>query len=656
MKELIEQWSSLWTPPERLPLNEWSEKHFHLSTDFATRNGPLTLYGWQRAIFDAFTDPRVTEITGMLAIQMTKTLFLQCALAYVIAEDPGPVLLVEPKEKDAEAFSKKRLKPMLANCPILRTVMLEDTSKDNTILSKDFPGGSFTAVSALVPGNLAGRTIRYLLCDEIDKFPVSADKAGDPISLARGRTTNFGSLRKIIQVCSPTIKGESRIELAYESSDQRKPWVPCPHCGEFQILNWQQVKWGENLPETLRGGPEELPGPVYYQCGHCEGYWNDIQRRKACEQTQWRAEKPFIGHAGFWISHLYSPWNSLHDLAADFLVAKRSKQTLKVFVTERLAELWQEEGTVPDDQLLYERREHYPFGDDAVVPKRGLFLTAAVDVQENPPRLECEVVAWGRDRESWSIDYQVIQCYAKNDAKTLLPVTAPELWAELDRRVLQREYPHELGGTLPVWLMAIDTGEKPQPVYDFALAHPQPLYNIAGGISVPSHRSVVPIKGTADADRVVGQPSKENAARKRQNIKILPIGTHFCKGELFDNLRHVKPHPDEEPVPNCLHFPKYDRAYFTGLCSERRVVKSDGKVTWEKINERNEPLDLKVYNRGAAAICGIGNLKEHHWLRFENALGVTSSPKPAGEAKPIPVTPRLPPPANPAVRQVRRLF
>jgi phage terminase large subunit GpA-like protein len=636
------QWAQLWTPPERLPLSEWAEKHFNLSTEFATRNGPIKLFGWQREIFDAFTDPRTMEISAMLAIQLVKTLLIQCALAYIIAEDPGPVLLVEPKEKDAETFSKKRLKPMLECCPILRNVMLKDTSKDNTVLSKDFPGGNFTAVSALVPGNLAGRTIRYLLCDEIDKYDVSAGKAGDPIALAKGRTTNFGSLRKIVQTCSPTNEGESRIALAYDVSDKRKPWVPCPHCNAFQVLTFDRVKWGEKLPEHLRGDdPLDLPGPVHYECESCGGYWDDLQRRKACELTKWIAEKPFKGHAGFWISHLYSPWNSLHDLASDFLVAKRNKQTLKVFVTERLAELWKEDGTVPDEQMLYERRESYPFGDEAIVPMGGLFLTAAVDVQESPPRLEVEVVAWGRDKESWSIDYRVIQAQANDQAKTLLPVTSPELWTQLST-LLQRDYRHESGARMPIWLMAIDTGTRPQPVYAFALRHPQPAYNIAGGISVISPRSVVPVKGDDEDLQILSTVSKENAARKRQNVRIVSIGTHACKTELFDNLRHVKPDPDGKPVANCLHFPKYERSYFEGLCSERRVVTNTGDVKWQKVTARNEPLDLKVYNRGAATIFGIDRFKAHQWAELERRLKpplrVVDSEPASSQPTPKPVT------------------
>jgi phage terminase large subunit GpA-like protein len=603
----------------------------------------LKLYAWQREIFDAFTDPSTTEITCMLAIQLVKTLFIQCALAYVIAEDPGPVLLVEPKEADAMAFSKKRLKPMIQASPALRHIINTDAKRDNTILSMDFPGGNFTAVSALVPGNLAGRTIRYLFADELDKFEASAGKAGDPISLAKGRTTNFGSLRKIIQTCSPTNEGESRIALAYEASDQRKPWVPCPHCGGFQILTFDRVKWGDKLPVELRGSNGEVPGPTCYECSHCGEFWSDVQRRKACELIQWRADKPFKGHAGFWISHLYSPWNSLEELASDFLIAKRSKQTLKVFITERLAELWKEDGQVPDEQRLYERRESYPFGEDAVIPQRGLLLVAATDVQENPPRLETSVFAFGRDKECWLIDYQVIQAFADDKAKSALPVTSPAVWAELDRRVLQKGYRHESGAILPIWLMAIDTGMRPQPVYDFALRHPQPAYTPAGGlISVPSHRSVVPVKGNDDDLKIIAGVSKEDAARKRQGVRIVSVGTTRCKTEIFDNLRYVKPDPDGKPVANCWHFPKVERTYFEGLCSERRVVKANtGEVVWQKINPRNEPLDLAVYARAAASMVGVDRFKDHHWAGLESRLTERNEAKEAASpATPVATRPK----------------
>ncbi|WP_419636776.1 terminase gpA endonuclease subunit, partial [Thiolapillus sp.] len=52
------------------------------------------------------------------------------------------------------------------------------------------------------------------------------------------------------------------------------------------------------------------------------------------------------------------------------------------------------------------------------------FLTAGVDVQRD--RLECEVVAWGRDKISWSVDYQVLD----GDTAQL------EVWQKLDMKWL----------------------------------------------------------------------------------------------------------------------------------------------------------------------------------------------------------------------------
>ena len=50
------------------------------------------------------------------------------------------------------------------------------------------------------------------------------------------------------------------------------------------------------------------------------------------------------------------------------------------------------------------RREAYPIGQ---VPAGGLVLTAGADVQHK--RIEVEVVAWGPNKESWSVDYRVFE-------------------------------------------------------------------------------------------------------------------------------------------------------------------------------------------------------------------------------------------------------
>jgi phage terminase large subunit GpA-like protein len=618
------------TPPTRLTLSQWSERNIILSSEYAARSSELRLFGWQREIFDAFTDPRVQDIVMMCGTQLVKTLLAQCALAYVICEDPGPVLLVEPTDTDAKDFSRERLAPMIRDCPCLHgkisasftATESSGTGTSNRLQAKDFPGGNLSLVGAGAPGNLARRTIRYLFCDEIDKYKGDIKEEGDPINLAWERTATFGSRRKRILCCSPTIAGRSRIGKAYKASDQRRPYVPCWKCGEYQTLHFFPdtgggVRFDSSVPR------EKQAETAYYQCSnaHCAARWDDIQRVQSCEKAEWRSHAPFKGSAGFWISHLYSPWKKLSDIVQTFLDSKDDRAAYKTFINTNLALEWQEDGETPDAELLYARREGYPFGSAAVIPARGLFLTAAVDVQDSPPRLEVEVKAWGRGRENWSVFYDIIQVFAQNGHP--LPVTSRELWDKLDAEVLQRNWTHESGHTLPIRAMAIDTGNRPKPVYEFARRHPQLSYGPAG-IKLHSARTVIPIKGTPDPLRVISSISKEDMSRKRQGVRIIGVGTVCAKQEIYDTLRHVLPKPDGSlsgaPVPACYHFPYYDLVYFEGLCSEVRIEKENGKIVYEKRGARNEPIDLSCYNRAAAACAGIDRFSDAQWRTLEEAL------------------------------------
>ena len=279
---------------------------------------------------------------------------------------------------------------MVRDCPSLRGLVADARSRStgNTILEKEFPGGSVALVGSISPDNFARRSIRYLFCDEVDRYKDSAE--GDPLYLARQRTANFPSSRKIVLASSPTVAGKSRIASAYEESDQRKPWVPCPHCGKFQILSFrEQVRWDKSAGSI----PKQAAG-AYYECAHCGKPWNDVERWVACEKAEWRAGKPFDGIAGFWISHLYSPWHKLSGLVKDFLRTEKNPAKLMSFVNTDLAELWEEKGEAPDWQRLYDRREDYCRGS---IPVGAVFLMAGADVQKD--RIEVEIVAWGKGRD-----------------------------------------------------------------------------------------------------------------------------------------------------------------------------------------------------------------------------------------------------------------
>jgi phage terminase large subunit GpA-like protein len=601
-------------PPPAEALSVWAEKHFRLSREYSNRSGPLRLYGWQKAIFDAFTDRSVREVVVMSGTQLCKSLLLQVALAYVIAVEPGPVLLVQPKDSAAKRFSKKRLGPMIRDCAVLHgKVSGKRRDSSNTIEYKAFPGGDVTLVGAISPDNLARETIQYLMLDEVDKYEASAGGEGDPVNLAVERTVTYGARAKVVVTCSPTIKGHSRIGAAYDASDGRKPWVPCPQCGQFQVLDfWTGVKWDNSLPR------EQRAASAYYECSGCSAHWSDVDRWAACERAEWRAERPFRGVAGFWISHVYSPWKTLAQIVDAFLDAKGNPMQFQAFINTTLAEPWVERGEAPASDSIYGKREFYEQG---VAPQGCLMLTGFVDVQGD--RLEVEVKGWGRDGQCWSVGADVLPGDTSQKA----------VWDSL-HEVVVHEFPHANGGALPIWAIGIDSGYRPQAVYQFAARYAQPAYGPAGAALV-AVRTVVPTKGGHAWDRPIEGFSPVDAAKKRGGLRILTLGASYLKQAVYDALRLPIPAEGSEFPSGYWHYPDYEYSWFQGLTSESRIVRDNGRSEWVKDGSvRNEPLDLAAGNLAMFHLCRtrLDRFKEADWAGLER---LTLGPK-QDEPQPAP--------------------
>ncbi|MEN6606916.1 MAG: terminase gpA endonuclease subunit, partial [Bryobacteraceae bacterium] len=558
-EELLAECSKVWAPPPKQTLSEWAEATFYLSPEYSAQSGQLRLHSFQRDIFDSFTDPYVNDIVVMCATQMVKTLFLQAIVAYVIARDPGPILLAQPTETDAETFSKERLAPMIRDMECLRTRVAPEkrTSKANTTLHKMFPGGSLSLIGAQTAGNFARRTIKVFLADERDKWLKNVGKEGDGYSLGVKRTARFRSRAKRVQVCSPTVKGDSAIAAAYELTDQQKRWVPCPACGQHQILKWGQVK----DPRL----PGKQPDATGYECEYCGALWGDAERWDACDRGEWRADRPSInGKRGFWISELYCEWRRLSDLVDDFLAKKDNPAELQTFINTSLAELWEQAGEAPDWEKLMSRREDsYRLGQ---VPGEVLFLTAGVDVQKS--WLEGYVWGWGRNRERWLIDHWRFDGDPFGDAA----------WDWLTE-CLNSTYRKATGAEMGIAKLALDTGyqssssatDATQEAYQFARRH-------------GAHR-VLAVDGR-DRGELVGYPTLVDITIRGRKIpngcKLWPVNVSRCKSELYGLLNRERA-PKGEIPPGTVHFPiNADEEFFRQLTAERFVLGKGGKGHWEK--------------------------------------------------------------------------
>ena len=402
--EIERAWRDGLTPDPLLTVSEWSDRHRMLSSKasaepgrWRTRRTP-----YLKAIMDCLspTSP-VERVVFMAGGQLGKTECGNNWLGYVIHHAPGPMMAVSPTVEMAKRNSKQRIDPLIEESPVLKELIAPARSRDagNTILAKEFRGGVLVMTGANSAVGLRSMPVRYLFLDEVDGYPLDVEGEGDAISLAEARTRTFAR-RKIFIVSTPTIAGVSAIEREYQASDQRRYFLPCPHCGHLQWLRFEQLRWERGRPQT-----------VAYVCEACEEPIAEHHKTRMLEQGEWRAQAPENGAktAGFHLSSLYSPvgWRSWRDIAAawESAIAKEtgSASAIKTFKNTELGETWVEEGEAPDWQRLLERREDYPMG---TVPLGGLLLVGGADVQKD--RIEASIWAFGRGKESWLVEHRVL--------------------------------------------------------------------------------------------------------------------------------------------------------------------------------------------------------------------------------------------------------
>lgn len=593
-------------PDPLLTVSQWADRFRVLAGKTASEPGPWRTERtpYLRDIMDALSPSHPAErVVFVKGAQLGGTEAGNNWLGFIMHYAPGAVMAVQPTVEGAKRWSKQRVDP-LVEAPPLRGLVNDPRSRDsgNTMLLKEFPGGVLVMTGANSAVGLRSMPVRYLFLDEVDGYPVDADGEGDPVDLAVQRTATFGRRKKVFLVSTPTITGLSRIETAYQESDQRRFWVPCPDCDEFQTLKWAQVQW-----------PQDRPHDAYYVCEHCGSVLPNAAKAHMLPRGEWRASAAGDGKTvGFHLSGLYSPpgWLSWGEIAAEFVKAKESQTRLQVFINTKLGETWAERGEAPDWQRLYERREDYKIG---TVPARGLFLTAGADVQKD--RIEVEIVAWGRGMESWSVDYRVLHGDTSRE----------EVWRDLSR-LLDDTFESEGGGVLSIARMAIDSGYAAQEVYGWARKH--------------GPRRVMAVKGHDRATLAVATSSPVDitisGCKIPKGVRMWPVGVSILKRQFYDWLR-MERNEDGGSQAGFAHFPQYDQEHFKMLTAEqlmRRTTRNGfARLEWVKTRPRNEALDVRIYATAAAIACGLDRWGESRWVELESrTLELDLSPKAAATA------------------------
>lgn len=615
-EEILRAWSEGLTPDPDLTVSQWADRHRMLSGRASAEPGRYRTARtpYMGEIMDRLSPGDPTQrIVFMKAAQVGATEAGNNWIGFAIHQAPGPMLAVQPTVELAKRNSRQRIDPLIDESPELRERVKPARSRDagNTMLSKEFAGGILIMTGANSAVGLRSTPARYIFLDEVDAYPASADEEGDPVTLAEARSLTFAHRRKVFLVSTPTIRGMSRIERDYEASDQRRFFVPCPHCGTMQWLKFERLRWQKGQPETAE-----------YHCEDCETPIAEHHKTAMLEAGEWRptAEAADPNTVGYHLSALYSPigWLSWERIVRAWDAAQGSDEAIKAFRNTILGETWVETGEAPDWQRLYDQRERWKPGN---VTAGGLFLTAGADVQKD--RIEVDVWAWGRGLESWLVDHIVIEGGPDRH----------EAWGELTE-LLGRTWPHERGALLKIARLAIDTGYEAPAVYGWARA--QGFAQVSPVKGVEGFNRASPVSGPTFVD------ATEGGKRLRRGARLWTVAVSTFKAETYRFLRLER--PTEEDIaagaafsPGTVHLPHWvENEWLKQFVAEQlvtvRTKRGFARLEWQKLRERNEVLDCRVYARAAAWIAGADRWTDEKWRDLEDQLGVAdASADPAGQ-------------------------
>ena len=555
-------------PPEKLTVSEWADKYRVLSELDSASPGQwhTAKTPYLRAVMDAFNDDFIHEITFCAGTQLGKTAAEQNMIGYAVAQDPAPMLVVYPSEKLAKFTSEKRLQPMIKLSPALADKFDERGSKD---LELSLGGMYIALVGANSPSELSSRPVRYIFFDEIDKFPKWTGAEAGPLELAAERTKTFYN-RKIVKVSTPTLK-TGNIWQGWETADiQYRYYVPCPHCGEMQTLEFRQIKWMDGADET------EARMAAYYECKYCHETIDDRHKPAMLRMGEWRGEVKAKGRAhkvAYHLNSLYSPWLTFGDIAAKFISSKDEPALLMNFINSWLAEPWEDKSSKLKSDVVMGKALPYERGR---MPEEAQLLTCGIDVQLD--HFYFAVRAWGAHMTSWLVDWGRV-----------------ETWADLET-VINRNYADMNGVVRNVNLACIDSGYNTDDVYTFCARHMDVL--------VPSKGSSLPMKSRYSVTILDKQAAGFG-------LRLYVMDTNQMKNFIASRMTI-----DAGAHGSWNVYKGIEREYADQICAEQRVEQKDKKgrvsVVWEKISSHaaNHLLDCETNNALAAEIIGVRYLME----------------------------------------------
>lgn len=572
-------------PKPTLSGSEWADEYYFLSAESSAVPGKWKTHPWQVEPLDAMTDQICQTVVIMKPTRVGYTKMLGAVACYYIHQRPSVQLHYQPNADEAKGFAEDEFEPTVRDnkviAELIETPNIRGRVKKEKTIKKLYPGGYAEFLGAESDRNFNRRTARVVSGDELDTWKKEAGKAGDTVITMMRRTSDFWDRKNILggkpigDAYNPEEEddltdGVSVVDYWFKKGTQEHRHLPCPHCEHYQHFEFEDFEWDKDKDangKTIKHYPET----VHVKCKKCGEKIFDKHKRWMDKRGKWVAENPDafknkIRSFHIWAMLSYSPNVTWPDIVKEFLDAKKSRLKLKTFYNEVLARTWEEDYEKVNINDWEDRKEFY----GVQVPEGVLVLTFGADTQDD--RIECEVIGWGANEESWSIEYKVFHG----------DTSKPEVWQRFDEFLL-KTYMHDNGGLMRVYCGGLDTGgHRAKEAYAFCKAR--------------FGRRVFAFKGAKAVDAPIAPrlATRTNMAK----VPLYQIGVNQVKDVIHSHLT------TEVEGAGYMHFPddeEYSEEYFKQLTAEKRG--KDGR--WKKTRARNEALDVRVYGYASLFVAGI---------------------------------------------------
>jgi phage terminase large subunit GpA-like protein len=460
---------------KRVPANplQWMPWHVRFPESWEATAFDFDMAPHVRGVIErGWLNPLCRKMNLQWATRLMKTSTLLSLICWVASEAPAPMVVLFGDRMVLTNTVSEQMYPMFEATRPVRKQLPPDHKRNKRVVR--FSDCSLRLANAGTMSDASGFPARYVFKFEHEKIPMPSvgDAESDASRRIEKRTTGYARGVKICEEGSPVSAAESRVHKLRQSGSVVELYlqVPCPHCREYQVLEFERVKWDRD--EVGEQTPALAERTARYICCRCENEIHNHNRAAMMRACRWVADGEFVDADGVICgkpkidsdTYIFGPLSKLYSLlisgwgvvAREFVEACEAQrngdlQALKNFITETLGQVWiQKAGSVAVSELAEHLKGEHSLKE---CPDGTVFLVTAADVGYSGDDMlfHWMTQGWARGGQGAIVDFGLIVGKSK--------------WFEF----LSREYPVAGSGLmLPVkeFLVGMDSGKYSTEVYE----------------------------------------------------------------------------------------------------------------------------------------------------------------------------------------------